>query len=335
VETARFSYRLPRDLIAKYPLPRGTSRLLVVDRRSGDLDHRRFSDIITYLNPGDVLVLNDTRVIRARLYGKKETGGAAEVFLLRELGPARWSCLIRTSKRMRTGMRVVFDGNLSACVEECAGNGYVVSLSDPVRILEQGKMPLPPYLERDAEESDVQTYQTVYARHDGSVAAPTAGLHFTMEMLAGISSRGVSVVPVTLQVGTGTFLPVRAERVEDHVMHAEDYAVEKDAARIIEEARRERRRIVAVGTTVTRVLEHLMRVYGRIEPGKGSTDIFIHDGFPFQAVGAMLTNFHLPCSTLLMLACAFGGHELTMKAYEEAIRKRYRFFSYGDAMLII
>lgn len=205
METARFSYRLPRDLIAKYPLPRGTSRLLVVDRRSGDLTHRRFSDIITYLNPGDVLVLNDTRVIRARLLGKKETGGAAEVFLLRELGPARWSCLIRTSKRMRTGMRVVFDGNLSACVEECAGNEYVVSLSDPVRILEQGKMPLPPYLERDAEESDVRAYQTVYARHDGSVAAPTAGLHFTMEMLAGISSRVSAWSPSRCTSGQGPF----------------------------------------------------------------------------------------------------------------------------------
>lgn len=335
METSRFSYHLPRELIARYPVKRGTSRLLVVDRCNGTLRHLQFADILAYLSPGDVLVLNDTKVIRARLKGRKETGGAVEVFLLKEIEHARWRCLIRSSKRMRQGMRVMLGDGCSICIDERAGDGYIVSMSDPDRIMKMGMMPLPPYLDRDAEDSDVEAYQTVFARHDGSVAAPTAGLHFTADMLADIARRGIAVVFITLHVGTGTFLPVREENVKDHVMHAEEYSVTAQTATIIDEAMHQGRRIVAVGTTVTRVLEHLMRTAGRIVPGEGSTDMFIYDGFTFRVVGAMLTNFHLPRSTLLMLVSAFAGHDLVMKAYEEAVRSRYRFFSYGDAMLII
>jgi S-adenosylmethionine:tRNA ribosyltransferase-isomerase len=335
VETARFSYHLPRELIARYPLPRGKARLLVVDRAGRRILHRRVEDLRTFLGPGDVMVLNDTKVIPARLMGRKETGGGAEVLLLKELEPARWRCLIKASKKLRQGARIFFKEGLSGCIDERVGDEYIVSFSDQGCILTQGTMPLPPYLEREAEASDWETYQTVYALHDGSVAAPTAGLHFTPEILENLASEGVVVVFLTLHVGPGTFKPVRARKVEEHVMHKEEYSVSAQAARTIQGAMNEGRRIVAVGTTTTRVLEHLMHTRGNIVQGKGSTDIFIYNGFSFQAVDVLLTNFHLPCSTLLMLVSAFTGHDLLMEAYEEAILNRYRFFSYGDAMLII
>ncbi|HPI91795.1 MAG TPA: tRNA preQ1(34) S-adenosylmethionine ribosyltransferase-isomerase QueA [Deltaproteobacteria bacterium] len=335
VETSRFAYHLPRELIARYPVPRGTARLLIVDRSSGKLLHKKFGDVLTFLHPGDVLVLNDTRVIPARFLGRKESGGSVEVFLLRRLEADRWVCLVKASKKLKPGMRVHFGQDLTACIGERVGDGCIVIFSDPDRVPGLGKMPLPPYLEREAEDSDNEDYQTVYARHDGSVAAPTAGLHFTRGMLGEIVSMGVQVVPLTLHVGQGTFTPVRAEQVEDHLMHSEEYTVSEEAAGAIHNAMEQGRRIVAVGTTSARVLEHVIREAGRIVAGSGSTDIFIYDGFPFRAVNALLTNFHLPCSTLLMLVSAFTGHELIMKAYEEAIRNRYRFFSYGDAMLIV
>lgn len=335
MDTERFSYHLPRHLIARYPLPRGTERLLVIERSSGRIFHRQFGDIVSYLKSGDVLVLNDTRVIPARLMGRKETGGSVEVFLLRELSPSQWKCLVRASKRMRQGMHVLFPGGLTARIEEKLDHEYIVSFSDPGRIFPAGRIPLPPYMERDAEEADADTYQTVYARHDGSVAAPTAGLHFTSEMLDTVSSSGTELVSITLHVGPGTFTPVRSNTVEGHTMHAEEYLVKEQAARKIREAMEQGRRIVAVGTTTTRVLEHLMRSKGGIVEDSGSTDIFIYNGFDFRATGALLTNFHLPCSTLLMLVSAFGGHENVMRAYQEAVDHEYRFFSYGDAMLII
>jgi len=335
VKTQDFSYPLPRELIARYPLPRGTGRLLVVDRRESRLSHRQFPDIVDYLAAGDVLVLNDTRVIPARLLGKKPTGGVVEVLLLKELEVGTWRCLASASKRMRPGSVVTFDHGLRACVVGRDADAWILAFSEPDRVLEVGAVPLPPYLCRDAEESDSRDYQTVFARHDGSVAAPTAGLHFTPETLRRCADKGVEIVFLTLHVGPGTFLPVRTERVEDHVMHAEEFALSEQAADTIARAMGEARRIVAVGTTTTRVLEHLMHARGRVVQGTGSTDIFIRNGFSFQAVGALLTNFHLPCSTLLMLVCAFGGHGLVMKAYQEAVDRRYRFFSYGDAMLII
>lgn len=335
MKTQSFSYPLPRELIARYPLRRGTGRLLVVDRRENRLSHRQFPDIVDYLAEGDVLVLNDTRVIPARLLGRKPTGGLVEVLLLKELAPGTWRCLASASKKMRPGSVVTFEHGLRACVAGRDADAWILTFSEPDRVLGVGAVPLPSYLCRDAEESDSRDYQTVFARHDGSVAAPTAGLHFTPEVLRQCADSGVEIVFLTLHVGPGTFLPVRTERVEDHVMHAEEFALSEQAADTITRAMGESRRIVAVGTTTTRVLEHLMHAQGRVVAGKGSTDIFIRNGFSFQAVGALLTNFHLPCSTLLMLVCAFGGHGLVMRAYQEAVELGYRFFSYGDAMLII
>jgi S-adenosylmethionine:tRNA ribosyltransferase-isomerase len=229
----------------------------------------------------------------------------------------------------------MFADKLEALVEKKEGKYYVLTFSDKKKVLSIGKIPLPPYIDREPEEKDSESYQTVYARHDGSVASPTAGLHFTQDMLLTIESSGIEIVYVTLHVGPGTFTPVRTDIIEEHTMHPEEFSVTDKAADAINNAKAQGKRIISVGTTTTRVLEHLMHSQGRICPGKGSTDIFIYNGFSFKTVGALLTNFHLPCSTLLMLVCAFGGHDLIMKAYKEAVERRYRFYSYGDAMLII
>jgi S-adenosylmethionine:tRNA ribosyltransferase-isomerase len=335
VETSRYLYHLPKDLIAQHPVPRGTERLLVVDRARSSLQHLMFGDLPGLLRPSDVLALNDTKVIPARLVGRKDTGGEVEVFLLRESAPSRWRCLMRTSKRVSPGMEIRFGQGLSVRVEERLGAEYVVSLSDPDMARRIGKVPLPPYIDREPEEADRQSYQTVYARHEGSVAAPTAGMHFTPELLGEIQALGVKTAFVTLHVGLGTFAPIRTAHVEDHDMHGEDFEVLPEDAAVIDRALEDGRRVVAVGSTVTRVLEHLMAAFGHIEACRGSTDLFIREGFRFRATGALLTNFHLPCSTLLVLVCAFAGHDLAMRAYGEAVERRYRFFSYGDAMLII
>ncbi len=335
VETSRYFYDLPRELVAKYPQPRGTDRLLVVSRADSSISHRRFSDLPGFLRPTDVLVLNDTRVIPARLEGRKATGGAVEVLLLKELEPCRWLSLVRASKPIKPKTMVFFDGGHWVRVEEGSGGKYVVTLSRPSLVQDVGKVPLPPYMEREPEDIDREAYQTVYASKDGSVAAPTAGLHFTRDMLEEIAVLGVETAYVTLHVGVGTFAPIRTARVEDHVMHEEEYDVSADSAATIARALEEGGRIVAVGTTVTRVLEHLMLEHGRITAASGTTSLFITEGFPFRATSALLTNFHLPCSTLLVLVCAFGGYELVMRAYREAVERRYRFFSYGDAMLIV
>ena len=335
METSRFSYHLSKDLIAKYPVQRGHERLLVINRSTGAILHCQFDDILSYLYPGDVLVMNDTKVIPARLIGSKETGGAVEVFLLKKIDGPRWQCLINASKPPKSGSALRFADNLEARVEKRDDKDYVVLFSDEERVLSSGRVPLPPYIDREPEPLDSDAYQTVYARYDGSVASPTAGLHFTQEMLGRIESLGVELVFVTLHVGLGTFTPVRTMSVEEHTMHPEEFFVTDQAADAIHEAMMQGRRIVAVGTTTTRVLEHLMHSQGKITPGKGTTNIFIYNGFAFKAVQALITNFHLPCSTLLMLVSAFTGHDLIMKAYKEAVERKYRFFSYGDAMLII
>jgi S-adenosylmethionine:tRNA ribosyltransferase-isomerase len=330
-----FNYELPKDLIARYPLERGSERLLVVERTTGNISHLSFRDILSFLHAGDILVLNDTRVIPARIMGRKETGGRAEILLIRSIDERKWKCLIKAAKTPKNNARIIIRENLTATVESKEADVYVVSFSDPEQILLVGSVPLPPYIEREPEEADAYTYQTVYAKHDGSIAAPTAGLHFTTEILEAVRSMGVELVNVTLHVGPGTFTPVRTNSVEEHTMHDEDYYVTEHAANVLNRAMQQGRRIVAVGTTTMRVLEHLLKKYDRIVSGRGSTNLFIYNGFSFRGAGALLTNFHLPCSTLLMLVSAFGGYELIMDAYKEAIKQRYRFFSYGDAMLIV
>ncbi len=335
VNIDRYDYPLPKELIAQYPLERGRERLLVIDRKTGNIGHRCFEDLEEYLRSGDLLVLNDTRVIHARLLGRKESGGRVELLLVQRLDHQRWSCLLKASKPPRQGSTLSFGDCLTAQVEGRHEELYQIRFSDQDKILQSGRLPLPPYIEREPEELDEVMYQTVYAQNEGSVASPTAGLHFTPQFLERICKQGVRTAFVTLHVGPGTFVPVRTRRIEDHVMHSEDFIVTDEAASAINEAMAEGRRIVSVGTTTSRVLEHLMAEHGRIIPGAGSTRLFIYEGFRFRAVNAMLTNFHLPCSTLLMLVSAFTGHELIMKAYHAALKERYRFFSYGDAMFIL
>jgi S-adenosylmethionine:tRNA ribosyltransferase-isomerase len=334
VNIERFDYHLPKRLIAQYPVDRGKERLLVVDRAQRGLYHKQFEDILDYLDEDDLVVLNDTRVIHARLLGKKATGGKVEVLLIKSITRKRWHCFVRASKAPRPGMRLIFDGGLTALVEDRIDDRFEVTFSDHDLLETLGRIPLPPYIEREVEDIDETCYQTVYARNDGSVAAPTAGLHFTRDFLQTVQARGISLAFITLHVGPGTFVPVRTQRIEDHIMHSEEFTVSDKTAETIKQAMEMGRRIVAVGTTTTRVLEHLMLRHGEIVAGSGSTNIFIYQGFMFRCVRALLTNFHLPCSTLLMLVTAFGGYDLIMNAYKEAVEKEYRFFSYGDAMFI-
>jgi len=329
-----FDYLLPGGLIAQHPVERGRERLLLLDRSTGRAEHRRFEDLAGHLVPGDLLVLNDTRVIRARLLGNKESGGRVELLLVRETAPGTWECLLKASKAPKTGTVLHLGGGLSASVRGRREDLCVVEFSPADMVRQAGSVPLPPYIDRPPEEADEALYQTVYAKVDGSVAAPTAGLHFTPGFLDLLAAKGVEIAFITLHVGPGTFQPVRTKRIEDHRMHREEFAVSPEAADAICRAKAEGRRVVAVGTTTTRVLEHLTREHGSIVEGRGSTGIFIHEGFPFRCVDALLTNFHLPCSTLIMLVAAFGGYENTMNAYREAVKERYRFFSYGDAMFI-
>ncbi|HNY66211.1 MAG TPA: tRNA preQ1(34) S-adenosylmethionine ribosyltransferase-isomerase QueA [Deltaproteobacteria bacterium] len=331
----RFDYPLPGELIAQYPVERGSERLLVLDRGSGRTTHASFGDLASYLRPGDLLVLNDTRVIRARLLGNKASGGRVELLLVRELSPGTWTCLLKASKSPSAGAVLQFPEGLRATVEGRRDDLFEVRFSSPDLVTKIGRVPLPPYIDRDPEAADESCYQTVYARHEGSVAAPTAGLHFTDRFLASLAPQGIGTAFITLHVGPGTFQPVRTRNVEDHRMHEEEFIVSPDASEAIEKAREEGRRVIAVGTTTTRVLEHLMAEYGEIRAGRGSSSIFIYEGFTFRCVDALLTNFHLPCSTLLMLVAAFGGYDHIMRAYREAVDERYRFFSYGDAMLIV
>ena len=339
MKTSDFLYDLPEELIAQTPLPqRDASRLLVLDRTSGEIEHRRFHDLPEYLLPGDCLILNDSRVIPARLFGVRPSGGAVEVVLLRELDGGRWECLSRPGRKMREGTEVSFgDGELTAVVERVLPDGNrVLRFRYEGIFLEHlerlGRMPLPPYIKVQLE--DPERYQTVYAREPGSAAAPTAGLHFTKELLSGIGEKGVDVRFVTLHVGLGTFRPVKAENVEEHEMHSEFCTVPEDTAAAIRAARARGGRVIAVGTTSCRTLESFARPDGTVDAGSRWTNIFIYPGYQFRCVDALVTNFHLPGSTLVMLVSALAGRENILHAYSVAVENRYRFFSFGDAMFI-
>ena len=340
MSTEDFNYDLPEELIAQTPLKnRSDSRLLVMDRDSGELEHKHFKDIIDYFNPGDVLVINDTKVIPARLIGEKsETHAVIELLLLKELGNDDWECLSRPFKRLHVGTKVSFgNGLLEATVVEKKEEGIVhVRFSYQgifLEILDQlGEMPLPPYIHEKLEDKD--RYQTVYAKNLGSAAAPTAGLHFTDELLEQIKEKGVIITNVTLHVGLGTFRPVEVSDVTKHHMHSEFYQMSEETADILNNAKKEHRRIIAVGTTSTRTLETIMHKYHQFVSCQGNTDIFIYPGFEFQAIDCLITNFHLPKSTLVMLVSAFSSKENILHAYEEAVKEKYRFFSFGDAMFI-
>ena len=337
--THDFWYDLPEELIAQTPLERRDgSRLLVLNRQTGALEHRHFYDIVEYLNPGDCLVMNDSRVLPARLLGHRPTGGAVEVLLLRDLGGGDWECLVKPGRKMQEGQEVIFgDGQLTATVRAVREDGNrVVHFSYEgifLEVLERlGKMPLPPYIKEELQ--DQERYQTVYSREVGSAAAPTAGLHFTRELLEKIREKGVSEAFVTLHVGLGTFRPVKAEEVTEHHMHSELCMLSRETAEILNETRRRGGRIVCVGTTSCRTLESLVNEDGSFEAKSRWTDIFIYPGYRFKAMDALITNFHLPESTLVMLVSAFAGREQVLHAYEEAVKERYRFFSFGDAMFI-
>lgn len=337
-----FYYDLPEELIAQDPLAdRSSSKLMVLDKKTGRTEHRIFKDIIEYLNPGDCLVINDTKVIPARLIGEKEgTGAAIEVLLLKrkEDMANTWEVLVKPGKKARPGTRISFgDGKLVGeiidIVEE--GDRLIQFSFDGIfeEILDElGQMPLPPYITHKLE--DKNRYQTVYAKHEGSAAAPTAGLHFTNELLAEIEAKGVKIARVTLHVGLGTFRPVKVENILDHHMHSEYYEVSEEAADTINSVRQSGGRIIAVGTTSTRTLESVADTQGCIKPCRGWTDIFIYPGYEFKAIDCLITNFHLPESTLIMLVSALAGKDNVMAAYREAVENSYRFFSFGDAMFI-
>lgn len=336
-----FDYTLPEELIAQHPVePRDASRLMVVPRTGGALEHRHFRDLPEYLRPGDALVLNETRVMPARLMGHREaTGGGIEVLLLKRLDRDRWETLVKPGKKARPGQRILFgDGSLVGTVLETTEvGGRVIEFTyDGIfeEVLDRlGQMPLPPYIHERLENPE--RYQTVYARELGSAAAPTAGLHFTPELLEKISAMGVHVEKILLHVGLGTFRPVQVEDVESHKMHSEFYTVSPETAARLNQVRAEGGRIIAVGTTSVRTLETVTAEDGTVQAGQGWTDIFIYPGYRFKAVDAMVTNFHLPKSTLVMLVSAFASRERILDAYAEAVRLRYRFFSFGDAMLIL
>ena len=340
MKTADFYFDLPQELIAQDPLEdRSSSRLLVLDRETGKTEHHIFKDVIDYLNPGDCLVVNNTKVIPARLFGTKEgTEAKIEILLLKRKENDVWETLVKPGKKAKPGTRITFGeglmtGEVIDVVEE--GNRLIKFTYDGIfeEILDQlGQMPLPPYITHQLK--DKNRYQTVYAKHDGSAAAPTAGLHFTPELLEEIKAKGVNIAHVTLHVGLGTFRPVKVEDVTNHHMHSEFYIVEEDQAKLINETKKRGGKIVSVGTTSCRTLESATDENGVLQAGSGWTDIFIYPGYQFKMIDRLITNFHLPESTLLMLVSALAGKDHIMAAYEEAVRERYRFFSFGDAMLI-
>ena len=340
MKTDDFDFELPENLIAQTPIKnRDESRMLVLDKETGNIEHKHFNEIINYLNEGDTLVLNDTKVIPARLYGVKEdTNAVIEILMLKELGENGWECLTKPAKRIKLGTVVSFgDGRLKAICTEIKEEGIRVFELKYEGILYEildslGEMPLPPYIHEKLEDKD--RYQTVYAKNIGSAAAPTAGLHFTKELISKIEEKGINVAYVTLHVGLGTFRPVNVEDVTKHKMHSEFYVMSKETADILNKAKQENRRIISVGTTSTRTLETIMNLYGEFRECSGWTEIFIYPGYEFKAVNSLITNFHLPKSTLVMLVSALAGKENIMNAYNEAIKEEYRFFSFGDSMFI-
>ena len=334
-----FYFDLPEELIAQTPLQqRDSSRMLHLDKQSGEIEHCHFYDLPGFLRPNDCLVLNDTRVLPARLLGCRKSGGGVELVLLRDLGEGRWECLSRPGRKTKPGTELLFgDGELTATVEAVAegGNRIIQFHYEGIflEVLERlGKMPLPPYIKTELQ--DAERYQTVYSREIGSAAAPTAGLHFTPELLRQIQEMGVKVCFVTLHVGLGTFRPVKVDDVTNHRMHSEYYIVEEDQAEIINNAKKAGGRIICVGTTSCRTLESASDDQGILHAGDGDTDIFIYPGYRFEIMDALITNFHLPESTLIMLVSAFAGKETILSAYRTAVEERYRFFSFGDAMFI-
>ena len=334
-----FYFDLPEELIAQTPLEkRDSSRLMCLDRVTGEVSHRVFTDLEELLRPGDCLVMNDSRVLPARLLGTRESGGAVEVLLLRDLGEGRWECLTRPGRKTKPGVKLSFgSGELTAEVESVAeGGNRIIRFNYEgifLEVLERlGKMPLPPYIKEELQ--DAERYQTVYSRELGSAAAPTAGLHFTRELLDRISAKGVRECFITLHVGLGTFRPVKEDEIEDHDMHSEFCIVPEETARIINETKAAGGRVVCVGTTSCRTLESFANPDGTMDAKSGWTNIFIYPGYRFKCMDALVTNFHLPESTLIMLVSAFAGREHVLNAYAEAVRERYRFFSFGDAMFI-
>lgn len=339
MQVSDFDYYLPKELIAQTPMePRDHSRLLVVDKATGKIEHRHFYDLLDYLRPDDLLVFNDTRVIPARLHGVKDTGAKAEVFLLTRLNATDWEVLVRPGKRLRTGAQIKFSDDLSCEIVDNTEFGGRIARFKFEGVFEEildrlGETPLPPYITEQLE--DKERYQTVYSRDKGSAAAPTAGLHFTKELLQKVKDMGCEEVFVTLNIGLGTFRPVSVENIEDHIMHKEFYTITPEAAEAINNAKRAGRRIVSVGTTAVRTLEASATAGGGfVKPGAAWTDIFIYPGYKFKMVDALVTNFHLPQSTLLMLVSTLSTREIMLKTYEEAVREKYRFFSFGDAMFI-
>ena len=336
-----FDYSLPPELIAQHPLDdRAASRLLVLDRSTGVIRHLHFSAMVDLVEPRDVLVLNVSRVIPARLHGTRETGAPAELLLVRALPDGSWLAMGHPGGKLKPGRALRFGTDSAVEILEQLGGGmrrvrFVGSLDARATLDKYGEVPLPPYIRREPRPEDRERYQTVYAAHDGSVAAPTAGLHFTPEILRQLRARGAAVAELDLHVGPGTFKPVEVDDLTRHTMHAEAYVVSQETAVVINERRRTGGQVWAVGTTVVRTLETGAQPDGTIRPGAGETALFIHAPYEFRAVDRLLTNFHLPRSTLLMLACAFGGYEHVMAAYQEAVRERYRFYSYGDAMAIL
>ena len=334
-----FYFDLPEELIAQTPLERrDSSRLLHLDKVTGELEHRHFYDLLDYLREGDCMIFNDSRVLPARLIGARPTGGSVELVLLRDLGEGRWECLSRPGRKTKPGTELLFgNGELKATVEQVAEGGNRIVRFDYegifLEVLERlGKMHLPPYIKEELQDSE--RYQTVYSREIGSAAAPTAGLHFTKELMDKIAAKGVKLCYVTLHVGLGTFRPVKAEEIEDHEMHSEFCVIPEETARIVSETKKQGGRVIAVGTTSCRTLESFAREDGSLPAASGWTNIFIYPGYTFKCVDALVTNFHLPESTLIMLVSALAGREHVLHAYEEAVKERYRFFSFGDAMFI-
>ena len=339
MKTDDFDFELPEELIAQTPLKqRDSSRLLVLNKKNGSVKHQNFTDVIDYLNNGDVLVLNDTKVMPARIIGvKSETNAVIELLLLKEDENNCWECLVKPAKRVKVGTIINFNDLLKAeCIEvkeegirvfKLIYDGILYEILDKL-----GEMPLPPYIHEKLEDKD--RYQTVYAKNIGSAAAPTAGLHFTKDLMDKIVSKGIQIVYVTLHVGLGTFRPVNVEDVTKHKMHSEYYIMSKSTADILNNAKKNNNRIISVGTTSTRVLETIMNLYGEFKECNGNTDIFIYPGYKFKAIDALITNFHLPKSTLVMLVSAFASKEYILNDYNEAIKNKYRFFSFGDSMFI-
>ena len=340
MKVSDFNYELPEELIAQHPYDkRDEARLMVIDKKNNSIEHKIFKDVLEYLEPGDCLVINNTKVLPARLYGKKDTGANVEVLLLKRIEGDIWEAMVRPGNKLRPGAKVSFgDGILKAEILDVleGGNRKVKFEYQGIfnEILDKiGLMPLPPYIKEKLKEND--KYQTVYAKYDGSAAAPTAGLHFTEELLEKIRQKGVEIANVTLHVGIGTFRPVKVENIEEHNMHSEHYYIKKEDAEKINNAKKNGKKIVAVGTTSCRVLESVADENGFVKEIEGDTNIFIYPGYKFKCIDRLITNFHLPESTLIMLVSSLAGRDFIMQAYNEAVEKKYKFFSFGDAMMIL